>query len=129
MQRTRVTLTVPAKPEYAHVARSTVTSLFATVDAPFEAVEDVRMAVEEAFVLMLSAGQTSGELTYTFTTDDEALHIVVESQSDDGETPSVGDDEAAQVSRTILEALTDECTVNEFPTGIVVTLVKKLTGG
>lgn len=128
MQRTRVTLTVPAKPEFAHVARSTVTSLFATFDAPFEAVEDVRMAVEETFILVLSAGETSGDITYTFSLEGETIRIVIEAQLSEGATCLFSDNEAAEVSRTILEALADECIVSEFPTGVAITLTKNLMG-
>lgn len=43
-----ITVTVPARPEYAHVLRAVVASVAARLDLAYDAIEELRILVDEA---------------------------------------------------------------------------------
>jgi hypothetical protein len=62
----RVTLTVPARGEFAKAVRMAAATLVSRMGMTFDEVEDVRMAVDEAFVYAVDSAGGEGEVTITF---------------------------------------------------------------
>jgi serine/threonine-protein kinase RsbW len=51
----RISITVPARPEFLHVIRTVVGSVAARHDLTIDAIEDLRIAVDEACAQLLTA--------------------------------------------------------------------------
>ncbi len=101
----RVVLTVPALGEFARTVRMTAAELASRAGMDIEGIEDVRLAVEEAFVF---ASEHIMGPNVTFTFDVGAGFVVLEvgpllpSCDDDGP------DRGERYSRYILESICDE---------------------
>ncbi len=76
MLQDRITLTVPAKSEYAKTVRMTAAALATRAGMSYEGVDDVRMAVDEAFIYAVDSLSPESEVTLVFKADDETLEIV-----------------------------------------------------
>ena len=74
-----IKLVLPAEPEYGRLARITTSSLAIRLRFPYPAVEDLRLAVDEAIILLLRPEGEAGEITITFTVGDASLVINAES--------------------------------------------------
>ncbi len=107
----RVVLSVPAKAEYARTVRMTAASLFARHGASFDAVDDVRMAAEEAFVLACERPPASGALDVEFSVGD-SFEMRVRPLGTSG---SESDEEVAQ--RTEFATLVLQAVCDEFEIG------------
>jgi serine/threonine-protein kinase RsbW len=77
MPSDRITLTVPAKGEYARIVRMTAAAIVSRAGMSFDDVEDMRMAAEEAFVYAADTVAEGGALTFAFEVDDGAVSIEV----------------------------------------------------
>lgn len=73
----RVVLTVPAKSEFAKVVRMTSAALASRMGMSFDDVEDVRMAVEEAFVYAVHGSVDGGDVSLVFGVASDSLEISV----------------------------------------------------
>lgn len=73
----RVTLTVPAKSDYAKTVRLTASALGSRIGLSFDEVEDVRIAAEEAFVYAVDSVNPGEDLAFTFEVDAGSIAIVV----------------------------------------------------
>lgn len=77
MRSDMITLTVPARSEFAKTVRMTAAELASRLGMTYDEVDDVRMAAEEAFVYASGSMDASGEVTFTFTVTPGALDITV----------------------------------------------------
>lgn len=112
MSGDRVELVVPAKGEYAKVVRMTAASIASRMGMSVDDVEDVRMAVEEAFVHAVDGGPRADSIRFAFEVSEERLRITVCVGQDGG----VLDEDAerrASLSAFILDSVCDE---HEFVT-------------
>ncbi len=73
--RDEITLVLPAEPEYGRLARITTSSLAIRLRFPYPVVEDLRLAVDEAIILLLRPEGEPGEITITFTVEEGTLSI------------------------------------------------------
>ena len=125
MSADEVRLALPAAPEYARIARLTVSGLATRLGFTYDEVEDLRIAVGEACSLLLGPDGGSGTLTivYGLTGDSIAIEAIGEF-ADDGTDDRP---EAADLTDQILEAVVDEHEVDEA--GWRVRLLKRRVGG
>lgn len=77
MGKDHVTLTVPARGEYARTVRMTAAELAARLGMSYDEVDDVRMAAEEAFVYACDCAGDAANVTFAFILDEGALHVEV----------------------------------------------------
>ncbi len=77
MGKDRVTLTVPARGEYARTVRMTAAELAARIGMSYDEVDDVRMGAEEAFVYAVECAGDQPDITFTFVIDDGVLEAEV----------------------------------------------------
>jgi serine/threonine-protein kinase RsbW len=77
MSNDRVTLTVPARGEYAKTVRMTASALVSRMGMSYDDVDDVRIAAEEAFVYAADSVAEGTDLTFVFELDETSIQIDV----------------------------------------------------
>jgi serine/threonine-protein kinase RsbW len=119
----RVVLTVPALGQFARTARVTAAELATRAEMGIDCVEDVRLAVEEAFVFA-SERVTGGTLTFTF--DVEPGSITLEVAPLTVGCADDGPDTSERYARFILEAICDEFELIDDDGSCRLRLVKRM---
>jgi anti-sigma regulatory factor (Ser/Thr protein kinase) len=71
----RIRLVLPAEPDYGRIARVAASSLALRLGLTFVEIEDLRIAVDEAVILLLRPGSTPGDITLEFTVEPHTLAI------------------------------------------------------
>lgn len=102
----RVVLTLPAQGEFARTVRVTAAELASRAGMDIDGIEDVRLAVEEAFVFA-SERVAAPEITFTFEVGPGIVTLEVgplRTACDTDEGPDAGE----RYSRFILESICDE---------------------
>jgi serine/threonine-protein kinase RsbW len=110
MAKDRVTLTVPARSEYAKAVRMTAAALVSRMGASYDDVDDVRMAAEEAFVYATDTHPEDAEVTFAFLMDDESLEMDVVL----GTEPDVSDAEVERRTSYAMFILQSVCDAYEL---------------
>lgn len=77
MSTDRITLTVPTRGDYARTVRMAAAELATRMGMSYDEVDDVRMAVEEAFVYAQDCAGEDADVTFSFTVGDGALSAEV----------------------------------------------------
>lgn len=99
-------LRVPASADYVGLIRSTAGHVAARADLTIEQIDDLRLAVDEAFALLIANQPDTGEVSVSFLIQDAKLEIHLTG-------PTGGTDpDRTSFSWTVLQAL-----VNEVVTG------------
>ncbi|MDH3706572.1 MAG: ATP-binding protein [Acidimicrobiia bacterium] len=90
----RVHLSLPARPAYARVARIGAASLAHRWGFPPHQVQDLRLAVDEAIILLLAGHREEpGSINIEYALDDGVLQIDVHAGFDDaGAVPALEED-------------------------------------
>jgi len=123
MSTDRITLTVPAKGEYAKTVRMAAAALVSRMDMSYDDVDDVRIAAEEAFVYACDAEPESGDVTLHFTVSDDGIEIEVPIAS--GARSSSEEAERRSAYATfILQSVCDRYELSSDETGAWLRLVK-----
>ncbi|MDQ3103968.1 MAG: hypothetical protein M3Q87_01865 [Actinomycetota bacterium] len=99
--RAGVVLSVPAAGVYVSVIRTAAAGLGARLDFTLDNIEDLRIAVDEACVLLLEQAQPGSDITVEFTLGDEDLRVRAAVPCDHPRVPS-----QEGFSWTVLAALT-----------------------
>lgn len=120
-----VELTLPAKPELLSLARLTVATVASRADFDFEAVEDLRLAIDELCSPLVATGALDGRLRLRYRWDGDQIEVTCELAGASGTLPAPSgpgdgsgggaeeDDsedgvEERELSDRILDALVDE---------------------
>ena len=106
MESRQIRLSLPAEPQYARSVRMLAANLAALCGMTIDDVEDVRMAAEEGFVY--SCATQGAELDVTFAVAESQIGIDF---ALGGEPEAAG--EQAAYARLLLEAVCDECDLDE----------------
>ena len=123
-----VTLTVPARSEYAKTVRMTAAALVGHSGMNYDDVEDVRMAAEEAFVYAVDTLPDGADVTFEFAVDGDSIQITVPLGTETVEF----DDEAeraASYAMFILESVCDEYEFTSDERGARLRLLKRAGSG
>jgi len=128
MSTDRITLTVPAKSEYAKTVRMTASALVTRMGMSYDDVDDVRIAAEEAFVYACDTLPEDGDVHFEFTVDDDEIEIDVVLG---GESPDSDEDaeRRAAYATFILESVSDSYGFESDETGAHLRLSKRVGGG
>lgn len=70
-----IDLAVPAEPEYVGLIRSTAAHIAAHADLTIDAIDDLRLAVDEAFAVLIAHKPESGAVNIRFTVNSKLLEI------------------------------------------------------
>lgn len=125
MSSDRVTLTVPARGEYAKTVRMTAAELASRIGMSYDDVDDVRMAAEEAFVFACSRVGCEGEITFAMDVGTGGLTIAV-GPLPDRQDLDIAEDSGDRYAAFILEAVCDEFEVRQSDGTCTLALVKRL---
>ncbi|MDZ4655532.1 MAG: ATP-binding protein [Coriobacteriia bacterium] len=124
MRSDRVTLTVPAKSEFAKTARMTVAELASRIGMSYDEVDDVRMAAEEAFIYACNRAD-GGNVTFSVDLIEDGIAIIVGPVLvADGATPE--DEVQDRYAAFILESVCDEFEISRTAEGNMLRLVKRM---
>ena len=123
----RITLTVPAKSEYAKTVRMTAAALVSRMGMNFDDVEDVRMAAEEAFVYAVDTLPEDAQVRFEFSVSDDELQIDVPLGSEDQSSDEEADRRAAYAT-FILESVCDSYGFESDEDGAHLRLTKRVGG-
>jgi serine/threonine-protein kinase RsbW len=123
----RITLTVPAKSEYAKTVRMTAAALVSRMGMNFDDVDDVRMAAEEAFVYAVDTLPEDAEVRFEFSVSDDELKIDVPLGSEDPSSDEEADRRAAYAT-FILESVCDSYGLESDEDGAHLRLTKRVGG-
>lgn len=119
----RITLTVPARSEFAKTVRMTAAELASRLGMSYDEVDDVRLAAEEAFVYVCDCAEAASAITYTFTLDKGALTIDVGPAETVG--APAGDLPADSYAEFILQSICDEFSIEREPDRCMLHLVRR----
>lgn len=105
-----IKVSLPAQPEYLHILRSVVASAAATMDFTIDAIDDLRLVVDEACGQVLELSPDSKQLTLTIATRGDTLELTVSTDGSPARAPESVQDSMAW---TILSALSDSVSIED----------------
>jgi serine/threonine-protein kinase RsbW len=105
-----ITLTVPAQADYVYILRSVIAGVAAKLNFTVDAIEDLRLAVDEASAYLLGRHAGVTTLSLSIKTGESDLEIVA-SVDGDPNAPIAGMHDS--VVWHLLGALTDEARLDE----------------
>jgi len=112
-----IDLAVPAEPEYVGLIRSTAAHIAAHANLTIDAIDDLRLAVDEAFAVLIAHQPESGVVSIRFTIHPEKLDIELT-----GPAGSPSPDKSS-FAWTVLSALVHEVSAQTSPAGLVTLLL------
>jgi serine/threonine-protein kinase RsbW len=112
-----IDLAVPAEPEYVGLIRSTAAHIAAHADLTIDAIDDLRLAVDEAFAVLIAHKPQSGVVTIQFKIHSEKLDIELTGPA--GSPPP----DKSSFAWTVLSALVNEVSTHTSPAGLVTLLL------
>lgn len=118
----QVVLIVPSRGEFARTVRITAAELASRVDMDLDAVDDVRLAVDEAFVFAIERVE-GPHLTFTFTLSPHRIELTVGPMRLGCETEEAPD-RSERYARFILDSICDEFQIAEVDGACLLRLVK-----
>jgi serine/threonine-protein kinase RsbW len=101
-----ITVRIPARPEYVHVVRQAVASVAARLDFTFDAIDDLRIAVDEACASLLSISTPATYLTVRMVPDGTSLIVVASTDASPSAWPPPGAERT--LAWQVLSALANE---------------------
>lgn len=115
--RAGVVLSVPADSVYLAVVRTAAAGLGARLGFTLDVIEDLRVAVDEACVLLLGQASDGSAIQVGFTLGDESLRVRAAARCDTPEVPP-----RDGFPWTVLAALTTSLTIEVQGSELVITL-------
>ncbi len=112
-----IDLAVPANPEYVGLIRSAAAHIAAHADLTLDAIDDLRLAVDEAFAVLIAHKPDTGAVTIKFTIHPEQLDIELTGPA--GSPPP----DKSSFAWTVLSALVNEVSTQTSPAGLVTLLL------
>ena len=112
-----IDLAVPATPEYVGLIRSAAAHIAAHADLTIDAIDDLRLAVDEAFAVLIAHKPESGVVTIKFKIHSERLDIELIGPA--GSPPP----DKTSFAWTVLSALVHEVSADTSPAGLVTLLL------
>ena len=112
-----IDLAVPATPEYVGLIRSAAAHIAAHADLTIDAIDDLRLAVDEAFAVLIAHKPESGVVTIKFQIHSERLDIELTGAA--GSPPP----DKTSFAWTVLSALVHEVSADTSPAGLVTLLL------
>lgn len=104
MNKDKVSLSVPAKPEYIVAVRLLVSAISERAGFSLDDIEDMKIASAEACKLLLKESPEAIEVVIT---KGEGIHVCLTGVAPKGSKDEV--DEVGELSQYLLEALVDRC--------------------
>jgi len=117
---TTIQLTVPADANFVGLVRSSAAHAAAHANLDMDLIDDLKLAVDEAFALVIGSQTSSDSVTVTFTASDAGLEVVLTGPHG---TPAP---ETGTFAWTILSALVSEVASSQAEDGrVTITMISK----
>ncbi len=116
---TPVRLQIPARPRFLRLARLTAAGTAGELGFSLEAIEDLRVAVDEVCAILIDGVEGGAELSLTYIATDDGLVIEGECENPNG-VPEVH-----PVARELLAMMADDYSVYEAGGVVSFRLVKR----
>jgi serine/threonine-protein kinase RsbW len=114
---------VPAHPRFVQILRSVVSAVAARLELGYDAIEDLKIAVDEASAQLLQIARSSGTLTLRVSAGSTSLEVVVSVDADVGRWPPDGFERS--LTWQVLTGLTDAASWERAPEGPALRMVKR----
>lgn len=118
-----ITVSVPATSGYVHVVRAVTASVAARLPIPFDGIEDLRLAVDEACAWLLGAGRSATTMTLRLRPLEDRLEVTVSLDAVERAWPPP--DMERRLPWRILSALVDALSLDAGADGPSVRLTKR----
>jgi serine/threonine-protein kinase RsbW len=118
-----ITVSVPPAGRYVHVLRAVTASVAARLPIPYDGIEDLRLAVDEACAWLLGPGPTATALILRLRPLGDRLEATVSVEGADRVWPPP--DAEQSLPWRILSALVDAVSLDAGPDGPSVNLTKR----
>ena len=112
-----IDLAVPAEPEYVGLIRSTAAHIAAHANLTVDAIDDLRLAVDEAFAVLIAHKPETGVVSIRFTIG--SAQLAIELTGPAGSPPP----DKSSFAWTVLSALVHEVSAQTSPAGLVTLLL------
>jgi serine/threonine-protein kinase RsbW len=122
-----VVVSVPARAEFVHVLRSVVASVAARLDFPYDAIEDLRIAVDEACAQLLFQGKGATQMRVRITPSAGGIDVVVSADAADVAWPPP--EAERSLAWQVIEALCDRAVLERDDGAPAVRFSKAVPGG
>lgn len=103
-----ISLTIPAAVRFVRLARIAVASIARRRGLSVRAIDDLRLAVDEAFALLLADDDHPGSVEVTFEVDAHELVVVLVQRFSDAPLPPV-DEVTLTAFEVVIADLVDRC--------------------
>jgi serine/threonine-protein kinase RsbW len=120
-----VVVSVPARADFVHVIRTVTASVAARLDFPYDAIDDLRLAVDEACAQLLAVGGESSTLTLRMTPTEEGLGLLTTLDAPHVDWPPA--DAEGSLPWRLMSALADVVTFEQGDDGPAIHLTKALS--
>lgn len=118
-----IAVSVPARPEFVHVLRSVVASVAARLDFPYDAIEELRIAVDEACSqLLATGGGRASTLRLRITPSTDGVELVA--SSDAVRVPWPPANAERTLAWQVIEALADRAAFEQHDGGPALRIAK-----
>src|SRR3954447_20102421 len=124
---TDVVVSVPARPEFMQLLRAAVGSVAARVDFTYEAIDDLRIAVDEACARILSVPGMPTTLSLRIIPDESGIEVVAYTDGEANEWPPDRFEES--LTAKILDALTNRVSFELVEESPAVRVLKRARPG
>ena len=118
-----VTVSVPAEGASVHVLRAVTASVASRMRMSYDAIEDLRLAVDEACAWLLGANPVASSMTLRLLPTDDRLEVVVAVEAGGAAWPPP--DVEQGLPWRILTALVDTLALGTDPSGPSISLGKR----
>jgi serine/threonine-protein kinase RsbW len=115
-----VVLEIPAKAEYVLAARLTASAVAQRFPLPLDDMEDIKMALGEALVLLIAQQQGAGSIRIEYVREDDAFTVTL--IRDALCESHLSDPEQAELSEAIIDALMDELYIRREDGGCIASI-------
>jgi serine/threonine-protein kinase RsbW len=116
-------VSVPARAGFVHVLRSVAASVAARLDFPYDDIDDLRLAVDEACAQLLTVGSDDSALILRMTPTEEGLELVAAIDVGGVDWPPPGAEES--LPWRLMSALADAAGFEQGADGPAIHLTKR----
>jgi serine/threonine-protein kinase RsbW len=116
-------VSVPARADFVHILRSVTASVAARLDFPYDTIDDLRLAVDEACAQLLGVGTGDTVLTVRMTPTEEGLELVAAIDAEGVDWPPADAEES--LPWRLMSALADSATFERGDDGPAIHLTKR----
>ena len=116
---------MPARADFVHILRSVTASVAARLDFPYDTIDDLRLAVDEACAQLLAVGSRASALTLRMTPTEGGLELVASVDAEGVEWPPPDAEES--LPWRLMSALADTAGFVPGDNGPAIHLTKALS--